>query len=79
MKLTDSGDFVGKKIFLKHKDDGWTEGTLESIEENGVLMSDTESYHDDNDDEKEEVTTYFVPHHNISYMKYSPHAYYQDE
>ena len=79
MKLQDSGEFVGKRIFLKHKDDGWIEGTLESIEENGILMTDTETYYDDDGDEKEEITTYFIPHHNVSYMKYSPHAYYDDD
>lgn len=77
MKLKDSSEFIGKRIFLKH-DEGWIEGILESIEENGVLLSDIESYYDD-DGEKEETTTYFILHHHIVYLKYSPHAYYDDD
>lgn len=76
-EINDSGDFVGENVFIQRKDDGWIEGKLYSIEENGIILMMKESYYDGG--EKKETTTYFIPHHNISFIKYSPHSYYEDD
>lgn len=75
MILTNSEDFFGKivKIVLvENSISDYIVGKLNAVEKNGVLVSDTEHYEDDNRVERERDINYFIPRDKIIYIKYQP-------
>ena len=68
MRITDSEQFKKKYICVYLKDDNNIIGTLEEIEESGILLTDTIEH----DKGNREECSYFIPHHAISWIEYMP-------
>lgn len=80
--LEDSSELKGKRVCVKIDGADSNEyicGTLNAIEENGILLSDEETYYnEDEDEDKKEEVDYFIPHQNIIYIKLNPREYYDE-
>lgn len=68
MIFIESKEFVGKYIRVNFVDGGYVEGTLNSIEEGGLLISD----HVDDED-----VNYFVPREQVLYYIYKSSGDYE--
>lgn len=72
MRIHDSEEFKGKFICAYLNDGNNIIGTLESIEESGILMNDTVEH----DKGNREVCNYFIPHASISWLEFMPSGEY---
>lgn len=83
MIFQDSKEFKGKRICVKIKSGDEIDyifGILNSIEENGMLLSDKEAIYDEkNDDEIETEVNYFIHHSNVIYIKANAEGIYEEE